>query len=89
MGREHGIIRLSACRAKGATPISAAAWRLPIAPSSPIHAIRDAAVTGPMPGAEVRMLWLSAYSSAPAISSSIRRSYPRTPASTPSLLFGR
>ncbi len=47
--------RVPLSRAIGATPTSAAAWRLPIAPGPPIQAIRDAAVTGPMPGTEVRM----------------------------------
>ncbi len=53
-------------RAKGATPGRDAACRLPTGPSSAIHAPGAAAVTGPMPGTEARMRWLSANSGDPA-----------------------
>ena len=58
--------RVPLSRGRGATPGREAAWRLPMAPSSSIHAIRAAAVTGPMPGTGARMRWLSANSGVPA-----------------------
>ena len=57
--------------ANGATPISAAAWRWSRLPSSGIQHRSAAAVTGPTPGIEVRMRYLSACSGSLAITASI------------------